>query len=99
MRKSKNFWTKEECQKEALKYNTKNEYSKNSSGSYNRACAEFWLNDICSHMIKIRNEKNYWTKEKCHEEALKYNTRYEFRKMSCSSYGISITKKWMNDIC
>jgi len=58
MRKPKNYWTKEICQEEALKYNTKKEYSKKSSGSYKKAYAEFWLNDICSHMIEIRKEKN-----------------------------------------
>ena len=39
----------------------------------------------------MRKPCNYWTKEKCHEEALKYNTKNEFDKNS-SAYALHI--KW-----
>jgi len=49
IRKPTGYWTKERCHDEALKYNTRNEFKKNST-SYQRAIANNWLNDICSHM-------------------------------------------------
>jgi len=44
-----NYWTDEELIKEALKYTTRTEFSKNSSG-YQTAHARGILDQICSHM-------------------------------------------------
>lgn len=42
-----------------------------------------------------------WTKERCHEEALKYKSRNDFRRGNGSTwaYRISLKNNWMNDIC
>lgn len=45
------------------------------------------------------NCKALWTKERCHEIALKYKTRSEFSKYCSNVYHISIKNKWLNDIC
>jgi len=50
-------------------------------------------------LVKKRNPKNYWTKEKCHEEALKYKTRSEFNKNSLAAYCKAWDSKWLEDIC
>ncbi len=39
-----------------------------------------------------------WTKEKCIEEALKYKSKSEFRKLSHSCYKISLRKGWIDEI-
>jgi hypothetical protein len=39
--------------------------------------------------------KLIWTKERCLEEALRYNTRGEF----FSAYQTSINNNWLDDIC
>lgn len=44
-------------------------------------------------------EKIEWTKEKCHEEALKYETRTEFKRFSSTAYEISRVNLWLNEIC
>lgn len=95
----KNKWTLEECRKVAQNYETRTELSKNNSGCYAAAQSNGWLDDICSHMVRVIKEKNYWTKEKCKEEALKYKNRTEFSKKSASAYVISINKGWIDDIC
>lgn len=46
-----------------------------------------------------KKPNGYWTKERCHEEALKYKTKSEFERYSSSAYNISLRKKWINDIC
>ena len=91
MRKCKNFWTKEKCNEEALKYNTRGEFKKNSTSAYNKSLSKKWINEICFHMIKIKNVKEYWNKEKCQEEALKYTTRSEFQKNNGSAFLASAT--------
>ena len=48
--KPKGYWTKERCQEEALKYESRLDFAKNSGGAYYKASKNNWLNDICSHM-------------------------------------------------
>ena len=48
-------------------------------------------------MKNLIKPKNYWTKEKCKEEALKYNLRENFRRGCSSAYNISYTNKWLNE--
>jgi len=92
-------WTKEKCQEEALKYNTKKDFMINSVTSKEVARMNGWLDEICSHMIQTKKPKNYWTKEKCQEESLKYNTITDFSMKSQSAYCSSKKHKWIDDIC
>jgi len=50
-------------------------------------------------MIRLIKPNGYWTKEKCHEESLKYKSREEFRKNHSSAYSASIRNKWLDEIC
>lgn len=45
-------WTKEKCQEEALKYNSKHEFRENSNRAYIKSRICKWLPEICSHMNK-----------------------------------------------
>ena len=87
-------WNKEKCKNEALKYSSKFEFQKKSSGAYNFAYLNKWINDICSHM-----ESRVWTKQKCQKEAKKYNSKIEYRKKSSGSYSSALKNKWLNEIC
>jgi len=99
MKKPKGYWTKEKCQEEALKYNSKMEFKNNSSSAYNQSVRNNWLNDICCHMIPLRKIRGYWTKEKCQDEALKYINKNDFNKNSKSAYLSSYKNGWLNEIC
>ena len=91
-------WTKEKCTDIAKKYNSKIEFSKNDLNAYNASRRNGWLEEICSHMKPLKL-KNYWTKEKCAEEALKYNTKSEFEKNSPSAYVNAGKFGWRDEIC
>jgi len=95
----KGYWTKEKCQEESLKYNIKEEFRKYCSAAYGKACDNKWIDEICSHMSEIKKPRNYWTKERCHKEALKYKTRTEFQNESTSAYNKSLKNKWLCEIC
>lgn len=92
-------WTKEKCHAESLKYKTRYQFQKNSNNAYNAAYRNGWLDDICNHMIKTQKPTSYWTKEKCHEESLKYTNRTEFSKKSNGAYTAAYRKGWLDDIC
>jgi predicted GIY-YIG superfamily endonuclease len=92
-----NYWTKEKCKNEALKYNSRFIFCKNCKSAYSSALNNNWLNEICGHMGDKQILKNYWTKEKCKEEALKYNSRGEFSIKSAYSYKVSRVNKWLDE--
>jgi hypothetical protein len=70
------------------------------SKSYAAARDNKWLEEICQFFnIEKQKSKNYWTKNNCEEEALKYNTRKEFGIKSRSAYISVYRNKWLDDIC
>ena len=93
------IWSKEKCHEEALKYKTKIEFKKNNGSAYNSASKNKWLDEICSHMHRKYKVPNYWTKERCHEEALKYNSRNGFKNGCGVAYSKSIKMNWIDDVC
>lgn len=96
---SKKKWTKELCHEEALKYETRWDFQKFSMNEYSAAKNHGWLNDICLHMESPQKSPDYWTKEKCIEEAKKYNSRNEFRVKSTYPYKIMHKNGWTEEVC
>ena len=47
----------------------------------------------------MRKPRGYWTKEKCKEEALKYNNKRDFRLFDSCAYNAAKRYKYINDIC
>jgi hypothetical protein len=92
-------WTKEICQEEALKYNNRSDFYKNSNGAYGAAHKQGWLEDICGHMEYLQKPKGYYTKELCREEALKYQTKSEFRNKAGSAANKAYEEGWYDEIC
>lgn len=82
------FLTKEECQKEALKYNYRWEFGEGSNSHYAKARKRGWIDEICSHM-----EERYitWNRENILEYAKKCNleTITEFSKEYSGAYHAS----------
>ena len=48
-------------------------------------------------MNKKRKPSGYWTKERCHAEALKYNTRNEFR-INSTAYRKARKEGWLEEL-
>lgn len=71
---------------------------KNSPNSYKISLRNNWLNEVTSHMIELKKPKGYWTKERCIEEGLKYESIKEFRQKSFNSYKIAYRKGYICEI-
>lgn len=93
------YWNYNKCANEALKYNKRVDFRKKSSGAYNAARINGWLDDICLHMMKYSEPHGYWTKEKCQALALKYNTKQKFSQLDNVAYKMAHKKGWIDDIC
>ena len=94
------FWNNyNNCKEEALKYNNLTDFNKNSGGASSAARRNGWFDEFTSHMIEIKHPKGYWTKERCHIEALKYQTRTEFYKKGIDAHSAAKRNGWFEDIC
>ena len=76
MPKKYSIWkhNKENVQREANKYTTRNAFREAHKVAYNAAQMNGWLDDVCSHM----EDQFRWTKELIQEIANKYSLRKDF---------------------
>jgi len=44
-------------------------------------------------------QKKYWTKERCHEVALRHEHRSDFQKENGSAYAAACINGWLDDVC
>ena len=77
VQKPTGYWTKERCQKEALKYTRRVDFQKGSVSAQNAAARAGWMDEICQHMGKSHAEKQY-TKEEILESARKYSNQRDW---------------------
>jgi predicted GIY-YIG superfamily endonuclease len=100
MRKPRDYWTKLNCQNEALKYTRISDFKKYSGSAYNSAKSNNWLVEITKHIKCSIKPSGYWQdKENCKIEALKYKTKREFRFKSSGAYSSCIKNKWIDELC
>ena len=88
--------TKEDCLNISKKYTHRNEFKHANNAVYYYARKYGWLDDICEHMIPIKEKK---TKEQCHAVALKYNRRIDFADGDNKTYYYARYYGWLDDIC
>ena len=86
------YWSKEQLQKEANKYETRSEFYKSNKYAYFKALRmnildELFKNHLNNGYSKKQKISGYWTQERLQEEADRYKTRREFNKNSKSAYG------------
>jgi predicted GIY-YIG superfamily endonuclease len=97
--KTRNYWTKERCAEEALKYSKRGDFLIKSKGAYNAASKNGWLEEICSHIPQYVLPNNYWNKDRCAEEAKKYETKKDFVKNASGCYSAALNNGWLDDVC
>lgn len=96
--KSKKF-TKKLCKRIALQYSDRTEFHKKNSYFYNYIWCRGWLDELCAHMTRQKNENGYWTKERCAEEARKYKKRIHFQKGCLAAFSAAWKKGFLDEIC
>ena len=79
VRKKSKIIEVDEIKTEALKYNTRSEFFKNSSSHYNSAIKKGIIDEVCLHMGGRSKPKKRYTKEEIFESALKYKNQRDWR--------------------
>jgi hypothetical protein len=95
--KPSDYWTKERCIEDALKYNTKAEWVIGNSSSYNAAYKNGWVKECSIHMYKFKDHGHWMVKENCIAEALKYKTKTEWFNASQASKSAARRNGWMEE--
>lgn len=95
------YWNYDKVKEEALKYQYKIDFQTNCKSGYEAAYKNGWLGDIAAHMVSKSTNlpRGYWSKEKCLEEALKYETRDELIRNCKQAYISSYKKGWLHEVC
>ena len=97
-RKTRHYWTFEQCQNAASKYQSRKDFKKNDSSAYSTAVRNGWIEQICTHMVKPI-PKIKWTYEKLVEDAKKYKTKKDFKLFSHSAYVTAVRNGVLDEIC
>jgi superfamily II DNA or RNA helicase len=95
----KNYWTKEKCIEDALRYKTRNEWSKNNASAMSSSKKNGWYDECSKHMEYLQIPNGYWTLERCKESALKYKTKSEWSKNESGAYAAVLKNKWLDECC
>jgi len=94
-------WTKELIHKEALKYSTRSEFKRFNCAAVGAAERRGIMNDVCSHMIKPKRKtyKKKYGEAELYNEALKYNTRTEFKNKNINMYYACLNYGVLEKVC
>lgn len=95
--KQRNYWSKEKCKEVASLCKTKKEFKTKYGGAYKATYKNKWIEEVCFNMEELIKPKGFWTKEKCMEEALKYNNRTDYFNNSKSA-AIAFKNGWIEEI-
>ena len=100
VKQPKGYWTLENLQAEALKYDNKVDFRTHSNPAFLTASRKKLLDQICSHMEPGKLPNGYWlNKENCAAEALKYTNRRAFSIANSSAYHGADSNGWLDEIC
>lgn len=97
--KPRGFWTKERCRQTASHFLTGAEFKKQEYSCYSAARRYGFYKEITSHFLLASKPKGYWTLSRCHEQALRFETRGAFVKGCKPAYEASVNKGFLEHVC
>jgi predicted GIY-YIG superfamily endonuclease len=95
-RASPTKWTEEILQGIVNNHETRRDLKKGNERAYNYLLSTGLIDNF--YGPSERNPSGYWTKEKAHEEALKYTNRRDFRLGSPKAVSVAVTNGWWDEI-
>jgi hypothetical protein len=96
------YWTYHNCYNDASQHNLLEEWQNKSNRAYTAAKRKGFFNKICTELgweVKEYKPNGYWTKARVSEQALRFNTRWEWQKKHQSSYNVAKLNGWLDELC
>lgn len=95
--KPSGYWTKEKCVKESKKHKYASDWERACSGSYSSARTNGWYKECTTHMGRKIKPTSYWTKERCINDARKYQYKEDWKKFGPSSNNSARRNGWYKE--
>ncbi|KKL75136.1 hypothetical protein LCGC14_2057910, partial [marine sediment metagenome] len=96
--KPSGYWTLERCKEDARHYTTRADWGRGIGAACQIAVKRGWVDECCDHMSLLRSP-GYWTKERCIEEASRYEIISQWQRSSGGSYNRSRENGWLEECC
>ena len=93
------YWTLERCVEDAKRYGVREQWKRESSGAYDKAHREGWLELCCGHMNSGAKPRGYWTLDRCMEDAKGYGSKRDWQSASGSAYLRAHRQGWLEQCC
>jgi hypothetical protein len=90
-------WTLEICMESAKRFDTRTQWQKGHYQAYHFARINGWADECCAHMTRKQKPMRYWTKERCLEDAQKYQSVKEWRLSSPGAVGAAGKGGWLDE--
>lgn len=93
------YWTYENCEAEAKKYETRTQFHYGSPRAYVVCSQNGWLDTFLWFVENGQQQLpfGYWSKEKCEETARKYTKLSDFVNNHERAYKVALEKGWLKD--
>lgn len=95
-------WTLESCKEDALRFQSRQEWQKNSRSGFYKAWKMGWLDECCAHMIpkrRWRSSKQLWKRSECLEDAKRFQKPYIWKNLSKRAYARAERMGWLAECC
>ena len=89
----KNYWTKTQCYKAAMKCSTLAEFTENYSVAYTTACRNKWLTDY----TWLERKQGMYNYDHCRDLALQFTDMPSYRKTYPSAWAAANRNGWLDD--
>jgi predicted GIY-YIG superfamily endonuclease len=96
-RKPRGYWTFDVCLEEAQKFESKSDWALKSSASLDAAKTNGWFEICTMHMKRPISHRLKWTKDNCMVEALKYDSKSNWKLNAGGSFNSAKKNGWIND--
>lgn len=94
--KNRTKYTYDVCYELAKQCRNISELRKLTSHGCSIAIKNGWIKDYVWFEHK-NHPKDYWTEQRCYDEALQYSSRVEFARGSSAAYAKSVKERWINN--
>lgn len=86
--------TLEQARVLAAPFNSRRQFQMAHSGEYQKAKRMKWLEEITAHYTGCKKPDNYWTMDRCREEALRQGSVKAFKRNAGSAYQKCSEMQW-----
>lgn len=90
-------WTYERCKRTSLHHKNRTSFRKHCPGAYKASRENDWLDEFYPNTKLDASALEYWTYERCREEAEKYGLRSDFQRYSYAAYQVAYRNGWIEE--